>query len=217
MAIDRNSLANVMFQGYATPANLLITKDVMGYTDKAPVWPFDPDGARKLVAEAKAAGVPVDQEITIIGRIGIYPNSTEVMEAVQGWLTDIGLNVKLQMLDVAAWADALNKSDPKTAAYLGQLSHGNEGGDSAFTMAYLKPGPANLFADQKLADLIAEAEVASGDARQQAFEAVWIYDHDNVVATIPLVHIQAIWGLSPRVDWTPRFDNLVLVKTVKMK
>ena len=41
---------------------------------------------RKLLAEAKAAGVPVDKEIEIVGRINIYPNATETMEAMMAML-----------------------------------------------------------------------------------------------------------------------------------
>ncbi|GIS67607.1 MAG: hypothetical protein CM1200mP6_06750 [Anaerolineaceae bacterium] len=50
---------------------------------------YDPDGARDLVAAAAADGVDVDEEITLFGRNGIYPNATETMEAVQLWMTDM--------------------------------------------------------------------------------------------------------------------------------
>ncbi|MBC7478812.1 MAG: hypothetical protein H7317_12080 [Pseudorhodobacter sp.] len=34
-----------------------------------------------LVDEARAAGVPVDQELRLVGRIGFYPNEPEVLQS----------------------------------------------------------------------------------------------------------------------------------------
>ena len=63
--------------------------------------PFDPEGAKKLLEEAKADGVPVDTPIELIGRTNNYPNATEVNEAIQAMLQDVGFTVNLRMLEVA--------------------------------------------------------------------------------------------------------------------
>ena len=52
-------------------------------------------------------GVAVNEEITLIGRTNIYPNATEVMEAIMAMYQGAGLNVKLKMLEVAEWVDPL--------------------------------------------------------------------------------------------------------------
>ena len=40
-----------------------------------------------LLDEARADGVPVDNEITLLGRINIYPNATEIMEVLLAMYT----------------------------------------------------------------------------------------------------------------------------------
>ena len=220
MSIDRESLANLIFGGYAKPATQVITPDVFGYNADIPLWPYDPEAARALIEEARADGVPVDKELTIVGRKGIYANATEAMEAFQAWLADIGLNAKLDMLETSAWIDAtLAKPQPPERLGLIQSSHGNEAGEGIFTLlGYYKSGATqNAFEDAKMDELIAAAEPLTGDARQKAIAEAFAYQHDNVIQDCPMVHIQALWGVSGRLGWTPRFDNLVLVKTVKLK
>jgi len=220
MSMDREAIAQQIFWGYAKPATHLITPDVVGYNPDIPLWPYDPEAARKLIEEARADGVPVDKQLTIIGRKGIYPNATEAMEALQGWLADIGLNAKLQMLETSAWVDAvLAKPQPPDRLGLIQSSHGNEAGDGIFTLqGYYKSGATqNAFEDPKMDELIAKAQPLTGEARQKALAEAFAYQRENVVQDCPMVHIQALWGLSGRIDWTPRPDNLVLVKEVKLK
>jgi peptide/nickel transport system substrate-binding protein len=220
MSIDRDAIARQIFGGYAVPASLIITKDVVGYNDEVPMFPYDPEAARALIAQAKADGVPVDKELTIIGRRGIYANATENMEALQGWMADIGLNAKLQMLETSAWVEqTLLKPQPPDRLGLLQSSHGNEAGDGIFTLVgYNKSGATqNAFEDPKMDEMIAAAGALTGEARQAALAEAFAYEHDNILQSCPMVHIQALWGVSGRLDWEPRFDNLVLIKTVSIK
>ncbi len=220
MSIDRDAIAQQIFAGYAKPAALIITPDVVGYNPDVPVFPYDPEGARALIEEARADGVPVDKELTIIGRKGIYPNATEAMEALQAWMAEIGLNARLQMLETSAWVEqTLEKPQPPDRLGLIQSSHGNEAGDGIFTLlGYNKSGAQqNAFEDPKMDELIAAASPLTGEARQEAIAAAFAYEHENILQSCPMVHIQALWGVSGRLDWTPRFDNLVLIKTAKLK
>jgi peptide/nickel transport system substrate-binding protein len=220
MSIDREALAQQIFAGYAKPASQVITTDVVGYNPDIPMWPYDPEAARALIEEARADGVPVDNELTIIGRKGIYANATEAMEALQGWLAEIGLNAKLQMLETSAWVDAsLANPQPPDRLGLIQSSHGNEAGDGIFTLMgyYKSDATQNAFDDPKMDELIAKAAPLTGEERQKAIAEALAYQRDNMVQDCPMVHIQALWGLSERIDWTPRFDNMILVKEVKLK
>ncbi|MFI9753444.1 hypothetical protein [Streptomyces collinus] len=64
-------------------------------------WPYDPERARRLVAEARADGVRTDTTLTRIGRNGIYPKAAEATEVVQDGLLKAGLKVRIRMLDVS--------------------------------------------------------------------------------------------------------------------
>lgn len=234
MSMDRDALANELFAGFATPARELVTPDVLGYPADLPIWPYDPEGARALIEEARADGVPVDTEITIYGRTGIYPNATETMEALQLWLTDIGLNAKLQMLEVSAWRE-VNLDIPVPADRIGltQSSHGNEAGDAIFTLqAYFGPyGAADWYPypgytggarrpviDPTLVELIdAAIPLTEAEGRAEALAAAFKEHHENVVWSCPMIHIQDLWGISERVDWQPRFDRFILIKEMSLQ
>jgi peptide/nickel transport system substrate-binding protein len=220
MSMDRDAIARQIFWGYAKPAATLITPDVVGYNPDIPVWPYDPEGARKLIEEARADGVPVDKQLNIIGRTGIYPNATEAMEALQGWLANIGLNAKLQMLETSGWVEqTLLKPQPPDRLGIIQSSHGNEAGDGIFTLqGYYRSGATqNAFEDPKMDELIDKAVPLTGDARQKAIADAFLYQRENVVQDCAMVHIQALWGLSGRINWIPRPDNLVLIKEASLK
>lgn len=234
IAMDRDALADQLFYGFATPANDLVTPDVLGYPADLPVWEYDPEGARALLDEARADGVPVDTEITIYGRKGIYPNATEAMEALQLWLTDIGLNASLQMLEVSAWREVnLAIPVPEDRVGLIQSSHGNEMGDAIFTLqGYYGPyGPDTWYTydeehggarrpvvDPKLVELIdAAMPLTEAEGRAETLAAAFKEHRENVVWSCPMIHIQDLWGVSERVDWQPRFDRFILVKETSLK
>lgn len=232
MSMDRDVIANQIMAGFATPANELATPDVCGYNPDIPVMEYDPDGARDLVAAAAADGVDVDEEITLFGRNGIYPNATETMEAVQLWMTDIGLNAKLQMNDIAVWRE-INLAIPVPEGRVGitQSSSGLESGDGWGAIrryqasfvgidAWYKcegyeeyGGGARPCVDSGIMDLAIKAKDLTEDAgRCEALGDVYKYHNDNILWSCPMVRLESLWGVSESVSWTPRPDNLLLIK-----
>ena len=73
LAIDRQALIGTIFPKDVVPATQLVVPSINGHNPDLKVWPYDPDQAMALLEEARAAGVPVDNEITLLGRIEIYP------------------------------------------------------------------------------------------------------------------------------------------------
>ena len=98
---------------------------------------YDLEGAKKLLAEAKADGVPVDTEFTLIARTENFPGVTEVMEALQQMLQEAGFNVKLEFREVAEHESFYSKPYPKDQGpYMLAAMHDNSRGDPAFTMYF---------------------------------------------------------------------------------
>jgi peptide/nickel transport system substrate-binding protein len=115
LAIDRNGLGGSVFSKDVEPATQLVMLSINGHNPDLKVWPYDPDRARQLLAEAKVDGVPVDNVITIIGRTGVYPGSAESLEAIMAMLMGVGFNVELRMLEVAQHVKYLQKPYPPAA------------------------------------------------------------------------------------------------------
>ncbi|MFG1679708.1 ABC transporter substrate-binding protein [Nonomuraea sp. NPDC049269] len=205
-AIDKDGLVASVFAGLGKPAGQLVPEGVTGHSAAIQPWPFDMAQAKKLIAEAKAAGVPTDTAITIIGRNGIYPKAAEAMEVVQNSLNEAGLSVKIQMLDVNAWLEYLLRPFPKDAGpTLLQAQHGNQAGDAAFTMGqiYGSKGAQSSFGTPELDDLITGGEQASGEARQTAFAKALDYQNKDVVRDAVMAHMTGILALSKKVTYKP--------------
>jgi len=123
-------------------------------------------------------------------------------------------------MDTSAWTEAvLTKPVPKDRRAIFQSSHGNEAGDGIITMNayYQSSARQHTFPDATMDKLISAATPLIGKARQHALAKAFAYQHNEIVQDCPMVHLQAVWGLSERINWTPRFDNLTLIKTVSMK
>jgi hypothetical protein len=141
------------------------------------------------------------------------------MEDLQLKLAEVGLNATLEMLDTPTWKThirAVPRPDDRRAIF--QASHGNEAGDGIFTMLayYESKAFKNAFPDSAQDDLVAAAAPLTGDDRQQALANVLAYQHNELVQDCPILHFQAIWGVSERVAWEPRFDGLILVRSISL-
>ncbi|MFD6170050.1 ABC transporter substrate-binding protein [Streptomyces coeruleorubidus] len=204
-AIDREGLVTAVFAG--RPTGQLVAKGVTGHNPRLRPWPYDPERARKLVAQARADGVRTDTTLTIIGRNGIYPKAAEAMEVVQDGLLKAGLKVRIKMLDVNAWLEYLLRPFPAgdTGPTLLQAQHGNQAGDAAFTMAqiYGSEGAQSSYGTDALDTLIERAELASGGKRQQAFADAFTYQNDKVVRDAVMANMTGLLALSPKVRYRP--------------
>ncbi|MEU0588407.1 ABC transporter substrate-binding protein [Streptomyces sp. NPDC006132] len=204
-AIDREGLTTAVFAG--RPSGQLVSKGVTGYNASVRPWPYDPERARELVAEARADGVRTDTPLTIVGRNGIYPKAAEAMEVVQDGLIKAGLKVRIRMLDVNAWLEYLLRPFPAgdTGPTLLQAQHGNQAGDAAFTMGqiYGSEGAQSSYGTAEFDALIERAGLASGGHRQKAFAAAFSHQHDKVVRDAVMANMTGLLALSPKVRYRP--------------
>jgi len=205
-AVNRTGIVKALFRGLGQPASQLIPSGVVGYNDKLPLWPHDADKAKQLIAEAKAAGVPVDRQIRLIGRTAQFPNISETIEVLQSEFSEIGLNVKIEMMDTSHQLEYQLRPFPEnTGPYLLMIMHGNQAGDAAFTMDQymLSDGPQAAYGTTEFDTKIRAAEVLTGQARQDAFAQLFAEEPKEIMQMAYIAHMKGILGKSPRVDYTP--------------
>ncbi|GGA86047.1 ABC transporter substrate-binding protein [Brucella endophytica] len=205
LAIDWEGLKG-LFGDATLRAAQMVVPGINGHDDALKPWEYDPEQAVALVAEAKAAGVPVDTEIKLIGRNGIYPNGSEAMEAMMTMWQAAGLNVKLTMLDVADWLRYLQKPFPaERGANLVQMMHDNNKGDAAFTIPifYRSSGQYSTLSDPKMDAQIDAALSATGEERTKAFKAIFDEMRNDVAPDIPMFHMIGYTRVGKRLDWKP--------------
>lgn len=87
-AVDRQAIIDALFNGYADLVVGFTTVNNLGYDDSLEPYPYDPDKARELLAEA---GYPDGFEIGFACPTGAYTNFEQVCEAVGGYLNEVGI------------------------------------------------------------------------------------------------------------------------------
>lgn len=95
-AIDRQGIVDALLEGYGAPVNIIGAEPVFGYTDEVEGYPYDPDKARELIAEAGAEGATLEF-------LTSPSYSRALVEAVQQMLNEVGLNVEIASSDQATF------------------------------------------------------------------------------------------------------------------
>ena len=205
-AVDRDALLGTLIPEGSIPAHAMVPPSTIGWNPDLKAYAFDPEKAKQLLAEAKAAGAPVDAEIRLIGRTGNFANVTEVMEALQQMLKDVGFNVKLEMYEVAEWVDIYTKPYAEDRGpNLVEAMHDNAKGDPVFSMyfKYACDGQQSAICDKKADDLIARASAATGDERANLWKELFAYVHNEVVSDVFLFHMVGFSRVSEKLDFKP--------------
>ena len=99
-AINRAAIVDRVMEGAATVASNLLPEGTAGTSAALGVTPFDPDRARKLLAEA---GYPNGFQITIHATNDRYPNDEKVAQAIAQFWTRVGVRTEVATLPNAAY------------------------------------------------------------------------------------------------------------------
>jgi peptide/nickel transport system substrate-binding protein len=91
-AIDRDLIVSRVMEGMAIKAGQLLPEGFFGVSGKLKPVAFDPEGAKKLLAEA---GVPNGFRMTIHSPNDRYPNDARIAEAVGQMLSRIGIDTQV--------------------------------------------------------------------------------------------------------------------------
>ena len=90
-AVDMQAIVDALFDGKATLSSGYISPANLGYDPAITPYPYDPDKARELLAEA---GYPDGFEIGFACPIGAYPNFEDVCQAIGGYLEEVGVSLE---------------------------------------------------------------------------------------------------------------------------
>jgi peptide/nickel transport system substrate-binding protein len=169
MAVDKQGIADQLFGG-GEPASQLVGPSATGFNADIQPYPYDLDGAKALIEEAAAAGVPIDAEITVVTREGIYLRNDELAEYVATQLREIGLNCKSEVIEPALYNPEYSKNIkdvPETRGWITTNPHGNEIMDVSATASsyYRCDGGASMYCDPALDAALTEASALTGEER----------------------------------------------------
>jgi ABC-type transport system substrate-binding protein len=102
MAVDVGRIIDVLLGGHAVRAAGAIPPGLPGHAERAP-YPYDPAAARALLRDA---GYPDGFELEIWQRDS--PEGNRVVEAVQGYLIEVGIRVRIVKREWSAFKEAVS-------------------------------------------------------------------------------------------------------------
>ena len=104
-ALDRATLVAQLLPSSVVADNLAVMPGMEGRRDDLTWYPYDPDGARQLLAEA---GFPDGIDVTLTySRTFPLPDTTFLAQAIQAQLAEVGIRLRLEEVDTGALFQAV--------------------------------------------------------------------------------------------------------------
>ena len=223
LAIDRAGIIKAVWNGAGSIASQPIPPDAVGFDPKYPAPRFNPDAARKLIAQAKAEGAPIGQPSIIYTRLDILENGDLLAQAIAQQLNNIGLNVKVQIMEAAPWIEILRSRPTNRPGFLLE-PHGNILGDSSWTAnsKYHSSQPRSQVPDElrPMIDLrIQRAGAARGEERVKQYRDLFAYLDQEVIQDVFIAHTRSVMVVGPNVQYKPNLqsDDIIRVAQVAKK
>lgn len=208
MSINRQALVDHTMEGVAVPASNIVGPGAIGYNPSLKVQNYDPEGAKKLLAQA---GYPQGFAMVLHGTNNRYINDAQVVQTVAQFFNHIGIRASVQTLPLSVYFGKA-RTGIFDAAMLGW---GTLAGDFALRALVATKNPelgwgswnwgyySNLDVDRAMQAALSSVDQTKRAAFAQQAMKVAMED----VAVIPLYHQYATWAMRKGLQYTARTDE----------
>ena len=210
MAIDREAIKRNIMRGLSIPAGIMVAPEVNGNDPVIDVpTKADPDGAKKLLAEA---GYPDGFEFQLNCPNNRYVNDEEICQAVLAMWARIGVKARLVAENMATFIQKVQNFD--SSMYL--LGWGVATYDAQYTLQSLirtrSSGPDGNFNFSKISDATVDrlTDAMKGEtdvAKRNAMIREALLRTRDEVLLIPLHHQMRPWAMKAGVTTIHRSDD----------
>jgi peptide/nickel transport system substrate-binding protein len=219
-AIDIETIKTRVMRGAATPTGLMVAPGIKGFVPELNKRPaYDPEGARKLLAEA---GYPNGFEVGMNCPNDRYVNDAAICQAVAANLARIGVKVNLQTETKGTYFPKILRRD--TSFYLLGWTPGTYDSHNPLSALMATPndkgqGQFNLgwYSNARVDELTQLIQAETDPVKRNAMIAEAFKIHQDEVGHIPL-HQQALaWAMKSNIEVVQLADNFMPFKYITVK
>jgi dipeptide transport system substrate-binding protein len=206
MAIDMKTLQQTVLGGLGVLMSGLSPLTDGWNENDVKQQPYDPDGAKKLLADAGFAnGFSMDFVAPVNGRL---PNSEQVAQALAGFWEAIGVHVNVQLIAYGQWVDA-----EKTGSKLNGAVFGLNGDSLTFdpqrrmvdTLSC--KGNYSHVCDASFDQMIDQIKITTDQAaRTDLNKKAFDYVNANTLVT-NLYNTESAFAMKKSVNWEPWYGS----------
>jgi len=212
-AINRPAIAERVMEGQAIPSGQLVSEKLFGHNPALKAEVYDPEGAKKLLAEA---GYPNGFNITIHGPSGRYVNDEKIVQAVAQMLSRVGIVAKVETAPMGPYSGRASKQEFSFHMVGWGASTGEASSPLRSLLATFNRdkglGAVNWgrYSNPKVDYLIEQALQQVNDENRSI-----MLQRATDLAMLDLgimpIHFQfTLWGTKKNVQYTPRTDEYTL-------
>jgi len=218
IAINRPAIVQRVMENVALAANQFMPPDSFGFDPSIPAIGFDPERAKKLLAEA---GYPNGLSITLRGPNDRYINDSQIIQVVAQMWSRIGVKTQVEASPLATLIGRLSRFE--ASAYL--LGWSNSTGEPSTSLRAVigtrdtsrSMGLANYgrYSNPRM-DAIADEAMRTLDdtAREKLMQQAMRMGMEDV-AVIPLHTQKNVWATRRGLTYEPRVDEQTLAESTQ--
>ncbi|HSB49222.1 MAG TPA: ABC transporter substrate-binding protein, partial [Burkholderiales bacterium] len=207
-AINRPAIAERVMEGLALPAANVVSPSVFGHDPAVKPEPYDPDGAKKLLAEA---GYPGGFAVTIATPNNRYINDEQVAQTVAQMLARVGIAARVEAMPLSVYFGKARNKDFGVAL----LGWGSRAADLALRSLAATPNPEKGYgawnwggySNPALDDLVAKSLGTVDPAKREALARSASALAAGEIAFIPLHYQIVTWAMKNTLTYTARTDE----------
>lgn len=182
-AVNKEEMNEFLYKNAAVVAATGMPPILMGYPQDLEPYPYDPEKAKELLAEA---GYPDGFKYKLLcyeNPRGYNPVGIKMAVAIQEYLADVGIELELETLEWGAFLDTRRKAENKD---LGMVGWSGDNGDpdnflwEMFSTDNIPVGNTSHYSNSQLDELLRKARTISDpDERAKLYEQAAQIIHDD--------------------------------------
>ena len=214
-AINRKALVERTLEGLAEPASNLNSPGIFGHNPAIPVEAYDPEGAKKLLAEA---GYPDGFALTLHGPNNRYINDEQVVQTVAQFLNRIGIQTKVETQPVTVYFGKARASEYSIAL----LGWGSLAADFTLRSIVGTPNPDTgwgtwnwgRYSNPAVDGLVQQALASVDPDKREDYARKAVKLAIDNYAVVPSHHQFATWALRKGLKYEGRIDEFTFAHEV---